>query len=95
MSQKVSPATLVQIKGVQELLLGSLRNLGAVKVNALGCGGALQTLQLALISAPLVRDTLATLKATNRDNHDARLLNLEEVEHGNFRPPPSKRGWPL
>lgn len=85
MGQEVSPAALIEIQRIQKALLGSLSNLTAVKVNALGLGSPLQALQLALIAAPLVCDTLAALKATNWNNHVACLFNLEELVVVNFR----------
>jgi hypothetical protein len=92
MGQEVSPAALIEIQRIQKALLGSLSNLTAVKVNALGLGSPLQALQLALIAAPLVCDTLAALKATNWNNHVACLFNLEELVVVNFRRAAASRG---
>jgi hypothetical protein len=67
--QKVCAAALVEIEGVEQALFCGHGDLAAVEIDTLGGRITLEALQLALIAAPLVGDSLATLETADRDNH--------------------------
>ena len=73
LSQEMSPATLIDLEGIQDSFLGCIWNLAAVEIHTAFCVRPLQALQLTLVSSPFVANHLAAFKTTHRDNHSSYL----------------------
>ncbi len=67
--KEMCTTALIEIEGIEQTFFNCNWNLAAIEIDSFRCTFTFDTLEFALISAPLICNDFATFKTTNRDNH--------------------------